>query len=54
MELAGKEFVEMVKYYSDVWWPAKKVVEDAVEDAEVVDMLCLEYEYRNVYSYYVR
>ena len=38
MELAGREFVEMVKYYSDDWWPAKKVVDDAVEHAEVVDM----------------
>ena len=30
MALTGSEFVDRVKYYSEAWWPARNLVEDAV------------------------
>lgn len=30
MSMTGSEFIDKVKYYSEAWWPARKIVEDAV------------------------
>ena len=32
MALTGSEFIEMVKYYRDEWWPARNIVEEAVAE----------------------
>ena len=31
MPLVGSEFVDRVKYYARVWWPARSLVADAIE-----------------------
>ena len=36
VKLVESEFVEMVKYYYDDWWPAKLVVERAVKERKKV------------------
>ncbi|XP_033120510.1 UPF0160 protein MYG1, mitochondrial-like [Anneissia japonica] len=37
MELTGSEFVERVKYYNDCWWPAREIVEEAINGRFDVD-----------------
>ncbi|KAK2177968.1 hypothetical protein NP493_570g04001 [Ridgeia piscesae] len=37
MSLTGSEFVDKVKYYSEAWWPARKIVEDAIAKRFEVD-----------------
>ena len=31
MNLVGEEFEDKVSYYRDAWWPARELVEHAVE-----------------------
>ena len=31
MSLVESEFIDRVKFYADVWWPARSLVEDAIE-----------------------
>ena len=31
MDLVRPEFVDLIDYYSKVWWPARKIVSDAIE-----------------------
>ena len=31
MTLVEKEFTERVKFYEEVWWPARTVVENAID-----------------------
>lgn len=35
MELAGKEFLEQVEYFTRQWWPARKFVEEAFQQQKV-------------------
>ena len=38
MNLTGSEFLDKVKFYSDVWWPAREVVEKAIKSRFEVNM----------------
>ena len=31
MELAGSEYVAKIRYFTDVWWPAKMLADDTNE-----------------------
>ena len=31
MSLVGSEFVDRINFYSNVWWPARSLVADAIE-----------------------
>jgi hypothetical protein len=31
MSLVGEEFVNRIKYYALVWWPARSIVHQAIE-----------------------
>jgi uncharacterized UPF0160 family protein len=37
MEIAGAEFTETVKYFGQVWWPARHIVKEAIEKRNEVD-----------------
>ncbi|XP_066285897.1 MYG1 exonuclease-like [Branchiostoma lanceolatum] len=37
MEMVGEEFEDRVRYYSQAWWPGRKLVQDALEARHAVD-----------------
>ncbi|CAH1268595.1 C12orf10 [Branchiostoma lanceolatum] len=37
MEMVGEEFEDRVRYYSQAWWPGRKLVQDALEARHSVD-----------------
>ncbi|CAG0884232.1 unnamed protein product, partial [Darwinula stevensoni] len=40
MEIAGREFMERIRYYGEVWWPARDILLKAVETRFQVSKLC--------------
>ena len=32
MEMCGTELLDRINYYKESWWPARKLVEEAVND----------------------
>ncbi len=42
MELTGSEFVERVEFYGKSWWPARTLVEKAIQERKQVSTTALD------------